>query len=134
MSSVLPLKWKIFSCPTVKDGENTLSCDMKDKIRTDFTARYESRLQEIVLNTATFLDPTFKDTFVTMEEEVKAILLQKSDKEAGLSSRAAARRRSRRCKKERHVQKSVDHQARKSEESVEACGAEGEDESFHIPC
>jgi len=52
----------------VKDGESNLSRDMKDKIRSDFTARYESRQLDTVLNTATFLDPRFKDTFVTMEE------------------------------------------------------------------
>lgn len=79
LSSVLPLKWKIFSCLTVKDGESILSHDMKDKIRTDFTTRYESRLLDTLLNTATFLDARFKDTFITNEEDVKAILLQKCD-------------------------------------------------------
>lgn len=49
LSSVLPLKWK------VKDGESSLSCDMKDKIRTDFTARYENRLLDNVL------DPRFSE-------------------------------------------------------------------------
>lgn len=78
LSSVLPLKWKLLSLLTVKEGESTLSCEMKEKIRKDFTARYESRLLDTVLNTATFLDPRFKFSFVTMEEEVKAVLLQKS--------------------------------------------------------
>lgn len=56
-----------------------LSCDMKDKIRTDFKTRYKSTLLNTVLDTATILDPRFKNTFVTMEEEVKATLLQKHD-------------------------------------------------------
>lgn len=65
----------------MKDGESPLSCEMKEKIKTDFTARYESRPLNTVLNTATFLDPRFKDSFVgEMEEEVKAVLLQKSGK------------------------------------------------------
>lgn len=55
----------------VKDGESSLSCDMKDKIRTDFTARYENRLLDNVL------DPGFSDSLLTKEEEVKVILLQK---------------------------------------------------------
>lgn len=72
LSSVLPLKWKIFSCLTVKDGESILSHDMKDKIRTDFTTRYESRLLDTVLTTAPFLYPRLRETFVMMEEELKA--------------------------------------------------------------
>lgn len=72
--SVLLLKWKIFSCLTAEDGESILSHGVKDRIRTDFKKRYESRVLNNVLNTATFLNPRFKDTFVTMEEEVKTIL------------------------------------------------------------
>ena len=77
LSSVLPLKWKLLSCLEEKDSDSVLACDIKQKMRSDF-ARYECRLLDLVLNTATFLDPRFKDTFVTIEEEVKADLLQKA--------------------------------------------------------
>jgi len=79
LSSVLPLKWKLLSYLTEEEEDN-LSHDMKEKIRTDFIGRYESnRPLDIVLDTATFLDPRFKDTFVSLEEDVKAIILQKAD-------------------------------------------------------
>lgn len=48
--------------------ESTLLYDMKDKIK--------SRLLDTVFNTTTFTDPRFEDTFVTMEEETKVILLE----------------------------------------------------------
>lgn len=52
---------------------------LHERQNTYFTTRYESRLLDTVLNTAMFLNPRFKDTFVTIEEGVKAILLQKYD-------------------------------------------------------
>ena len=58
-------------------GERVIAGAMKDQIKSDFSTRYEDTQLNIVLNTATYLDPWFKDTFVAMEEEVKECLLQK---------------------------------------------------------
>ena len=58
-------------------GERVIAGAMKDQIKSDFSTRYEDTQLNIVLNTATYLDPWFKDTFVAMEEEVKERLLQK---------------------------------------------------------
>ena len=77
LSSVLPLKWKLFSCLEKRDGERVIAGAMKDQIRSDLASRYEDTQLNIVLNTATYLDPRFKDTFVAMEEEVKEHLFQK---------------------------------------------------------
>lgn len=85
---------------------------MKDKIRTDFTARYERRLLD---NTASFLNPRFKGISVTNEEEVKAILMQKCD-EAPQQVEVAEQQRqedqggAKKKKKNRSEKPAVNHQ------------------------
>ncbi len=73
LSAVLPLSlsWKIFSTLTVEEGDSNLKRQLKDNIREDLRQRYENTHLQLILNTATFLDPRFKDSFVTLREEVK---------------------------------------------------------------
>uniref|UniRef100_A0A3Q3Q9S5 BED-type domain-containing protein n=1 Tax=Monopterus albus TaxID=43700 RepID=A0A3Q3Q9S5_MONAL len=71
LSAVLPLCWKIFSTLTVEEGDSNLKRQLKDNIREDLRQRYEGTQLQLILNTATFLDPRFKDSFVTLRGEVK---------------------------------------------------------------
>ncbi|KAL1250025.1 hypothetical protein QQF64_021030 [Cirrhinus molitorella] len=131
LSSVLPLKWKLLSFLTVKEGEGPLSSEMKEKIKTDFTARYESRPLDTVLNTATFLDPRFKDSFVAMEEEVKVVLLEKSaevsQQQTSLvqASKQQQEEDQGRAKKRKEDLKSLLSTIKFEKSVVEAKGAEG---------
>uniref|UniRef100_A0A671RC50 BED-type domain-containing protein n=1 Tax=Sinocyclocheilus anshuiensis TaxID=1608454 RepID=A0A671RC50_9TELE len=76
LSAVLPLSWKIFSTLTVEEGDSNLKRQLKDNIREDLRQRYENNTHlQLILNTATFLDPRFKDSFVTLREEVKQNLM-----------------------------------------------------------
>uniref|UniRef100_A0A8C2KQJ3 HAT C-terminal dimerisation domain-containing protein n=1 Tax=Cyprinus carpio TaxID=7962 RepID=A0A8C2KQJ3_CYPCA len=75
LSAVLPLSWKIFSTLTVEEGDSNLKRQLKDNIREDLRQRYENTHLQLILNTATFLDPRFKDSFVTLREEVKQNLM-----------------------------------------------------------
>ncbi len=75
LSAVLPLSWKIFSTLTVEEGESNLKRQLKDNIREDLRQRYENTHLQLILNTATFLDPRFKDSLVTLREEVKQNLM-----------------------------------------------------------
>lgn len=137
LSSVLPLKWKLFSCLTVKDGESTLSRDMKDNIKADLTRRYECRILDTALNIVTFIDPRFKDTFVTTEEEVKAVLLQKSDDAPRQPQKGQEQPEHQEGAKKRKTGLKSLLSTIKSEkmlESGEASGAKGGGKSFHIPC
>ncbi|XP_063757877.1 E3 SUMO-protein ligase ZBED1-like [Eleginops maclovinus] len=79
ISSVLPLMWKIKACLIEEEGDRPLAIEMKNKIRGDFEKRYNDHNLQMTLNTSTFLDPRFKDTFVTMEEDIKRELLLKSE-------------------------------------------------------
>uniref|UniRef100_A0A672RI62 BED-type domain-containing protein n=1 Tax=Sinocyclocheilus grahami TaxID=75366 RepID=A0A672RI62_SINGR len=76
LSAVLPLSWKIFSTLTVEEGDSNLKRQLKDNIREDLRQRYQNNTHlQLILNTATFLDPRFKDSFVTLREEVKQNLM-----------------------------------------------------------
>ncbi|CAM4652314.1 unnamed protein product [Leuciscus chuanchicus] len=68
ISSVLPLMWKIKACLKDEEGDRSLALEMKNKIRGDFEKRYDDHL-----------DPRFKGTFVTMEEDIKMELLRKAE-------------------------------------------------------
>ena len=77
LSSVLPLCWKIFDCLTIKTGptgDSKLACEMKEKIAEDLRQRYEPGGLQLLLNTAAYLDPRFKLSFVNLREEVKQSL------------------------------------------------------------
>uniref|UniRef100_A0AAY4DNR2 BED-type domain-containing protein n=1 Tax=Denticeps clupeoides TaxID=299321 RepID=A0AAY4DNR2_9TELE len=78
LSSVLPLSWKILSCLCLSDEDSVLARDMKEKISGELKSRYKNRELQILLNTGTFLDPRFKDTFVIMQNDVKETLLEKA--------------------------------------------------------
>ncbi|XP_015256757.1 PREDICTED: zinc finger BED domain-containing protein 1-like, partial [Cyprinodon variegatus] len=75
LSSVLPLTWKIYSTLTIEDTSRHLERQLKQKIGDDLKHRYEDRNLQLVLNTATFLDPRFKDSFTTLKEELKQHLI-----------------------------------------------------------
>lgn len=60
LSSVLPLTWKIYSTLTIEDTSRNLERQLKQKIGDDLKHRYEDRNLQLVLNTATCLDPRFK--------------------------------------------------------------------------
>ncbi len=75
LSAVLPLSWKIFSTLTVEEGDSNLKRQLKDNIREDLRQRYDNTHLHLILNTVTFLGPRFKDSFVTLREEVKQNLM-----------------------------------------------------------
>ncbi|KAK1904408.1 Zinc finger BED domain containing protein 1 [Dissostichus eleginoides] len=79
ISSVLPLMWKIRACTEDEEGDRPLALEMKHRIREDLEKRYNEHDLKMMLNISTFLDPRFKITFVTMEEEVKRELLLKAE-------------------------------------------------------
>ncbi|KAI4827546.1 hypothetical protein KUCAC02_030934 [Chaenocephalus aceratus] len=79
ISSVLPLMWKIRACTEDEEGDRPLALEMKHRIREDLEKRYNEHDLKMMLNISTFLDPRFKSTFVTMEEEVKRELLLKAE-------------------------------------------------------
>lgn len=79
ISSVLPLMWKIKACLKDEVGDRPLALEMKNKIRGDFEKRYDDHNLQMTLNTSTFLDPRFKGTFVTMDEDIKMELLLKAE-------------------------------------------------------
>jgi len=78
LSSVIPVMWKIFSHLQDSDTDSVLTCNMKTEIRTDLEMRYRNEKLQILLNSATFFDPRFKNTFVTKEKEVTEVLMQKN--------------------------------------------------------
>uniref|UniRef100_A0A3B4U3F6 BED-type domain-containing protein n=1 Tax=Seriola dumerili TaxID=41447 RepID=A0A3B4U3F6_SERDU len=79
LSSVLPLIWKIRACLEDEEGDSPLMREMKHSSKQDFEKRYDEYNLKMTLNIATFLDPRFKNMFVTMEEQVKMELLLKVD-------------------------------------------------------
>ena len=79
LSSVLPLCWKIFKNLTVEESDSNLKCQIKEAVGGDLKKGYENHSLQLLLNTATFLDPRFKDSFVTMKEEVKQSLTNSVD-------------------------------------------------------
>lgn len=66
LSSVLPLMWKILSSLNDEDTR-----EMKGSIKQTFRQCYDDEELKLLLNTATYLDPRFKDSLVTLEAEVK---------------------------------------------------------------
>ncbi|XP_065127446.1 E3 SUMO-protein ligase ZBED1-like [Paramisgurnus dabryanus] len=75
LSSVLPLMWKIRSCLDDVDGDSVLAREMKSAIKENLRQRYNDEELQLLLNTATYLDPRFKDSFVALEADVKQRLL-----------------------------------------------------------
>lgn len=71
--------WKIKDCLKDEEGDRPLALEMKNKIRGDFEKRYDDHNLQMTLNTSTFLDPRFKGTFVTMDEDIKMELLLKAE-------------------------------------------------------
>ncbi|XP_075712391.1 E3 SUMO-protein ligase ZBED1-like [Rhinoderma darwinii] len=51
---------------------------MKQRVRNDMKKRYENENLQLILNIATYLDPRFKESFVSMEKDVKEELLQRA--------------------------------------------------------
>lgn len=79
LSSVLPLRRKIRACLEDEEGDSPLTREMKHNRKEDFENRYDEYNLKMTLNIATFLDPRFKNMFVTMKEEVKRELRLKVD-------------------------------------------------------
>lgn len=80
ISSVLPLLWKTESILIVSASDNQLSSRIKDCIRSDLQNRYNQKEIQTTLNCCTFLDPRFKDTFVSNVQEVEARFQQQVEK------------------------------------------------------
>ena len=76
LSSVLPLLWKMLSCLRDKEDDSLLTGEMKSLVRESINQRYENREVQLLLNTATYLDPRFKASFVALEDDVKQSLLE----------------------------------------------------------
>lgn len=70
--------WKILSHVQDSETDSVLSRSMKTEIRKYLEMRYSNEQLQILLNSATFFDPTFKNTFVTKEKEVIEVLMQKA--------------------------------------------------------
>ncbi len=76
LSSVLPLTWKIFTSLNDEEKDSLLAGEMKTAIRDYLNERVNDDKQLLlILNSATYLDPRFKDMFVSLKEEVKQCLL-----------------------------------------------------------
>ncbi|XP_044155948.1 E3 SUMO-protein ligase ZBED1-like [Bufo gargarizans] len=78
LSSVLPLTWKIYACASEEESDSILAREMKQRVIDDMKKRYQSKKLQLILNTATYLDPRFKDSFVSIQDEVKEELLQRA--------------------------------------------------------
>ena len=76
LSSVLPLLWKMLSCLRNKEDDSLLTGEMKSLVRESINQRYENREVQLLLNTATYLDPRFKASFIALEDDVKQSLLE----------------------------------------------------------
>ncbi|XP_070398129.1 E3 SUMO-protein ligase ZBED1-like [Nothobranchius furzeri] len=61
----------IFSVLTVEGDDSHLKRQMKELITKDLKTRYQDGRLQLLLNTATFLDPRFKLNFTTLKDEVK---------------------------------------------------------------
>jgi len=76
LSSVLPLLWKIFECLSHEQSDSALAQEMKEKIHEYLKHRYDDLQLQFLLNTATYLDPRFKNSFVSLKgDDVKQSLL-----------------------------------------------------------
>ncbi|KAK5881930.1 hypothetical protein CesoFtcFv8_020568 [Champsocephalus esox] len=89
--------WKIRACTEDEEGDRPLALEMKHRIREDLEQRYNEHGLKMMRNISTFLDPRFKSTFVTVEEEVKRELLpmeeQPEDSEDNKGAAAAGKRK-----------------------------------------
>lgn len=75
ISSVLPLLWKAESILTISASDSNLTSCIKKCIRTDLQSRYNQEELLTTLRCCTFLDPRFKDTFVSNLQQVEAQFL-----------------------------------------------------------
>lgn len=75
LSSVLPLLWKIYECLSHEQSDSALAQEMKEKITEYLQHRYDDLQLQLLLNTATYLDPRFKNSFVSLKDDVKQRLL-----------------------------------------------------------
>lgn len=56
--------WKILSFLDDEDSDSVLAGEMKGSIKENLGQRYDDGELQLLLNTATHLDPRFKDSFV----------------------------------------------------------------------
>ncbi|XP_051801787.1 zinc finger BED domain-containing protein 4-like [Acanthochromis polyacanthus] len=75
LSSVLPVMWKISTYLSDEQDDSALAGQMKRAIRDYLDEHYQDKKLQLLLNTATYLDPRFKDSFVSLEDDVKQNLL-----------------------------------------------------------
>uniref|UniRef100_A0A673G4Z9 BED-type domain-containing protein n=1 Tax=Sinocyclocheilus rhinocerous TaxID=307959 RepID=A0A673G4Z9_9TELE len=75
LSSVLPLLWKIYECLSHEQSDSALAQEMKEKITEYLQHRYDDLQLQLLLNTATYLDPRFKNSFVSLKDDVKQSLV-----------------------------------------------------------
>ncbi|XP_065652718.1 E3 SUMO-protein ligase ZBED1-like [Hydra vulgaris] len=91
--SVLPLLWKIFECLSHEQSDSALAQEMKEKIHEYLQHRYDDLQLRFLLNTATCLDPRFKNSFVSLKDDVKQSLLDELKKmgneKEGIASRVS---------------------------------------------
>nr|XP_055062477.1 E3 SUMO-protein ligase ZBED1-like [Misgurnus anguillicaudatus] len=80
LSSVLPLLWKIYDCLSYEQSDSALTQEMKEKINEYLRHRYDNLQLQLLLNTATYLDPRFKNSFVSLKDDVKQSLLDEVKK------------------------------------------------------
>ena len=94
LSSVLLLLWKMLSCLRDKEDDTLLTREMKSSVTESLNQRYENREVQLLLNTATYLDPGFKASFVALEDDVRQSLLEQvgnTDDGAGTSETTMAK-------------------------------------------
>uniref|UniRef100_A0A671Q033 HAT C-terminal dimerisation domain-containing protein n=1 Tax=Sinocyclocheilus anshuiensis TaxID=1608454 RepID=A0A671Q033_9TELE len=76
LSSVLPLLWnRIYECLSHEQSDSALAQEMKEKITEYLQHRYDDLQLQLLLNTATYLDPRFKNSFVSLKDDVKQSLV-----------------------------------------------------------
>ncbi|CAB1419334.1 unnamed protein product [Pleuronectes platessa] len=59
-----------------KEDDSVLTGEMKSLVRESINQRYGNREVQLLLNTATYLDPRFKASFVALEDDMKQSLLE----------------------------------------------------------
>ncbi|MBN3304851.1 ZBED1 protein, partial [Amia calva] len=75
MSSIPPVLWRMNSSMSVADGDSDLVKQMKQMMMSDLKKQYGSECLQTVLDCASFLDPRFKNTFVTDPQAVRTELM-----------------------------------------------------------
>ncbi|XP_065667938.1 E3 SUMO-protein ligase ZBED1-like [Hydra vulgaris] len=93
LSSVLPLLWKIFECLSHEQSDSALAQEMKETIHEYLQHRYDDLQLRFLLNTATCLNPRFKNSIVSLKDDVKQSLLDEVKKmgneKEGIASRVS---------------------------------------------